>query len=81
MNNVFRWVKYKLVEVEIHLDCTVYHVHLLGRVTLNMNICCLSQQVLGGFRTTYQLIDPLASIPRCDDDGAAYPGAQWVENV
>lgn len=42
MNNVLRWIEDKLVEVIIHLNCTVYHVHLLGCVTLNMNICRLS---------------------------------------
>ena len=42
MNNVFRWVKYKLVEVVTHLNGLVNYIHLLGRVTLNMNICRLS---------------------------------------
>ena len=81
MNDVFRWIENKLVEVVAHLNCAVHHIHLLGRVTLNMNICCLSQQVLGGFRTTYQLINPLASVSRCDDDGTTNPCAQWVKNI
>ena len=42
MNNVLRWIENKLVEVETHLDGLVDYIHLLGRVTLNMNICRLS---------------------------------------
>ena len=42
MNNVFRRVEYKLVEVVVHLNCAVHHIHLLGCVSLNVNICRLS---------------------------------------
>ena len=42
MNDVFRWIENKLVEVVTHLDGLVDYIHLLGRVTLNMNICRLS---------------------------------------
>ena len=42
MNDILRWVEYKLVEVVIHLNRAVYHVHLLGRVSLNVEICRLT---------------------------------------
>ena len=62
MNDILRVVEYKLVKVITHLNRLVDYIHLLGCVSLNMNIRRFSQQVLGSFRTADQLVNFLASV-------------------